>query len=91
MKTKQIRDNNTSPSEASLEIGSRPNSPKTELITIGNARRVGVNGEEIAYTCEVNAARGRPIIVEWERRKAFGGPLSFGDSSLRYRALHFSK
>ncbi|GBP09327.1 Protein PBMUCL2 [Eumeta japonica] len=22
------------------------------------------------------AARGRPIIVEWERRKAFGGPLS---------------
>ncbi|GBP79567.1 hypothetical protein EVAR_52025_1 [Eumeta japonica] len=36
-------------------------------------------------------ARGRPIIVEWERRKAFGGPLSFGDSSLRYRALHFSK
>ncbi|GBP65744.1 hypothetical protein EVAR_44389_1 [Eumeta japonica] len=31
----------------------------------------------------------RPIIVEWERRKAFGGPLSFGDSSLRYRALHF--
>ncbi|GBP79238.1 hypothetical protein EVAR_87333_1 [Eumeta japonica] len=35
------------------------------------------------------AARGgRPIIVEWERRKAFGGPLSFGDSSLRYRALH---
>ncbi|GBP61718.1 hypothetical protein EVAR_89098_1 [Eumeta japonica] len=21
--------------------------------------------------------RGRPIIVEWERRKAFGGPLSF--------------
>ncbi|GBP86960.1 hypothetical protein EVAR_64089_1 [Eumeta japonica] len=34
-------------------------------------------------------ARGRPIIVEWERRKAFGGPLSFGDSSLRYRALHF--
>ncbi|GBP85687.1 hypothetical protein EVAR_99809_1 [Eumeta japonica] len=27
------------------------------------------------------AARGRPIIVEWERRKAFGGPLSFGDSS----------
>ncbi|GBP37397.1 hypothetical protein EVAR_16302_1 [Eumeta japonica] len=38
-----------------------------------------------------SAARGRPIIVEWERRKAFGGPLSFGDSSLRYRALHFSK
>ncbi|GBP85448.1 hypothetical protein EVAR_22499_1 [Eumeta japonica] len=35
-------------------------------------------------------ARGRPIIVEWERRKAFGGPLSFGDSSLRYRALHLS-
>ncbi|GBP79548.1 hypothetical protein EVAR_3508_1 [Eumeta japonica] len=23
-----------------------------------------------------SAARGRPIIVEWERRKAFGGPLS---------------
>ncbi|GBP38264.1 hypothetical protein EVAR_29207_1 [Eumeta japonica] len=33
-------------------------------------------------------ARGRPIIVEWET-PAFGGPLSFGDSSLRYRALHF--
>ncbi|GBP41168.1 hypothetical protein EVAR_31293_1 [Eumeta japonica] len=25
----------------------------------------------------VCCARGRPIIVEWERRKAFGGPLSF--------------
>ncbi|GBP07073.1 hypothetical protein EVAR_4483_1 [Eumeta japonica] len=23
----------------------------------------------------LDAARGRPIIVEWERRKAFGGPL----------------
>ncbi|GBP14576.1 hypothetical protein EVAR_93452_1 [Eumeta japonica] len=41
--------------------------------------------EETTECC----ARGRPIIVEWERRKAFGGPLSFGDSSLRYRALHF--
>ncbi|GBP79101.1 hypothetical protein EVAR_103527_1 [Eumeta japonica] len=29
----------------------------------------------IAIPC---CARGRPIIVEWERRKAFGGPLSFG-------------
>ncbi|GBP94571.1 hypothetical protein EVAR_70608_1 [Eumeta japonica] len=35
------------------------------------------------YTCpgfrlklENCCARGRPIIVEWERRKAFGGPLS---------------
>ncbi|GBP28087.1 hypothetical protein EVAR_21208_1 [Eumeta japonica] len=33
------------------------------------------------------AARRRPIIVEWERRKAFAG--AFGDSSLRYRALFF--
>ncbi|GBP71411.1 hypothetical protein EVAR_44778_1 [Eumeta japonica] len=39
-------------------------------------------------SAKLTAARGRPIIVEWERRKAFGGPLSFGDSSLRYRALH---
>ncbi|GBP98275.1 hypothetical protein EVAR_99029_1 [Eumeta japonica] len=29
----------------------------------------------------------RPIIVEWERAQAFGGLSSFGDSSLRYRAL----
>ncbi|GBP06226.1 hypothetical protein EVAR_101412_1, partial [Eumeta japonica] len=27
------------------------------------------------------AARGRPIIVEWERRKAFGGPLSRSESN----------
>ncbi|GBP24946.1 hypothetical protein EVAR_12613_1 [Eumeta japonica] len=32
----------------------------------------------LASIHEVRAARGRPIIVEWERRKAFGGPLSFG-------------
>ncbi|GBP84209.1 hypothetical protein EVAR_51051_1 [Eumeta japonica] len=31
-------------------------------------------------SCE-NCARGRPIIVEWERRKAFGGPLSFAHDS----------
>ncbi|GBP14746.1 hypothetical protein EVAR_9647_1 [Eumeta japonica] len=43
------------------------------------------------YSTIMCCARGRPIIVEWERRKAFGGPLSFGDSSLRYRALHFFK
>ncbi|GBP05392.1 Esterase FE4 [Eumeta japonica] len=38
-------------------------------------------------------ARGRPIIVEWERdaRHSAGLSLSFGDSSLRYRALHFFK
>ncbi|GBP08651.1 hypothetical protein EVAR_7255_1 [Eumeta japonica] len=35
-------------------------------------------------------ARGRPIIVEWERDGHSAG-LSFGDSSLRYRALHFFK
>ncbi|GBP32795.1 hypothetical protein EVAR_18950_1 [Eumeta japonica] len=32
--------------------------------------------------------RGRPIIVEWETRH-LAKALSFGDSSLRYRALHF--
>ncbi|GBP89660.1 hypothetical protein EVAR_66992_1 [Eumeta japonica] len=36
------------------------------------------------------AAR-RPIIVEWERDARHSAGLSFGDSSLRYRALHFSK
>ncbi|GBP38723.1 hypothetical protein EVAR_22372_1 [Eumeta japonica] len=34
-------------------------------------------------------ARGRPIIVEWERAQGIRRALSFGDSSLRYRALHF--
>ncbi|GBP17884.1 hypothetical protein EVAR_7877_1 [Eumeta japonica] len=28
------------------------------------------------FTAAVSAARGRPIIVEWERDAAFGGPLS---------------
>ncbi|GBP40019.1 hypothetical protein EVAR_19146_1 [Eumeta japonica] len=31
----------------------------------------------IHITRKMCCARGRPIIVEWERRKAFGGPLSF--------------
>ncbi|GBP30693.1 hypothetical protein EVAR_75916_1 [Eumeta japonica] len=34
------------------------------------------------YEC---CARGRPIIVEWERRKAFGGPLSFESSVIERR------
>ncbi|GBP26947.1 hypothetical protein EVAR_95733_1 [Eumeta japonica] len=36
---------------------------------------------DMTRPAKLRAARGRPIIVEWERRKAFGGPLSFGDSS----------
>ncbi|GBP79268.1 hypothetical protein EVAR_98770_1 [Eumeta japonica] len=34
-------------------------------------------GDDIPDQYGSIAARGRPIIVEWERRKAFGGPLSF--------------
>ncbi|GBP58082.1 hypothetical protein EVAR_39799_1 [Eumeta japonica] len=54
-----------------------------------HAQSYSVTSTQRKQTNETSAARGRPIIVEWERRKAFGGPLSFGDSSLRYRALHF--
>ncbi|GBP41575.1 hypothetical protein EVAR_34007_1 [Eumeta japonica] len=50
-----------------------------------NLRRTGAKGRRSRHGIEITCccARGRPIIVEWERRKAFGGPLSFGNPVLR--------
>ncbi|GBP53636.1 hypothetical protein EVAR_38610_1 [Eumeta japonica] len=71
-------------------FGSRCRSATRSSLDPDGRRRPRTTGRT-AFGVFKGLLRARPIIVEWERDARHSAGLSFGDSSLRYRALHFFK